>query len=123
MSDMGSAPPVPPAPSAPSPSSGDNKILVAIGYLIPIISLVLLLMEPYKDDKFARFHSVQSIGLWVVLIITQVLAVIPILGWIIALLGWLFWLVLAIMALVKALGGEYYQVPIVYGVVKNYIGQ
>jgi len=48
-------------------STSDDRLWAALGYPIPIISLVLLLMEEKKDIPFLRFHAVQSIAVNIVI--------------------------------------------------------
>ena len=44
-----------------------------------------------------------------------------IIGWIVAVVGGLAIFVVAIIAAIKAFQGEYYEVPVVYGIVKQYM--
>jgi uncharacterized membrane protein len=89
-------------------------------FLIP--SAVFLSIEPYKSNRFVRFHSLQSIGfllgglliaatLWIV---GSVLGLIPVLAllFVFMLVGlalFVIWLVLV----VKALQGEMLKLPLV----------
>lgn len=131
MSDM--APP-PAAGGEFAPASDTSKLLAWLGYLIPIVALVAILIEPYKKEKFVRLHAIQELGLavgyivaWIVLIVLQtILAVIHlgVLGLILSLLYFVLWIgyvVLAIMGIINAAGGKRWEMPIVYGFVKNYI--
>jgi uncharacterized membrane protein len=88
---------------------------------VGIVALIAILIEPYKNEKFVRHHAVQALGIWVGWILVSVVSAIPVIGWIISAIGWVALLVLTIMGAVKAFQGEYYEVPVVYGVVKNYI--
>ena len=53
--------------------SSDDKLWAALGYPIPIIPLIVLLMEDKKNIPFLRFHAIQSIAvniaLWVLIIL------------------------------------------------------
>jgi len=126
MSDEFQAtPPAPPAPPAPAPAgdapSDTGKILAGLGYLTGIVALVAILMEPYKNEKFVRLHAIQALGLYIISIVLGVLNVIPILGQIIWLVGSIAVLVFAIMGAIKAFQGQWYEMPIVYNFVKQYI--
>ena len=82
-----------------------------------------MLAEPFKRNRFVRFHSFQSIFLAAATIVAaiamrilySVLALIPALGYLLAwlasavvLMGWvILWLVLV----VKALQGETFRLP------------
>lgn len=109
----------------------DGNVAAALGYPIGIIALILIFIE--KDNKFVRFHAIQSL-LWG-LVMTIAVIVIGIVGTIIALaagaasgtLGWiigiivmllyLVWLVATlggmIYAAIKAYGNERFKLPIV----------
>lgn len=127
------APPAPPAPTAtmapgpdsgrPGPASDTSKLLAGLSYLTGITAILGLVMDPYKDEKYVRFHSVQAIALWLVLVVSQVLNVIPFLGTLIAFAVWIAWLVLAIIGTIKAFGGDYWEAPGIFGFIKGYVGE
>jgi uncharacterized membrane protein len=120
-----------PAPVAASSGSGiDPKLGGLLCYLpvgpIPLIAdIFFLVAEPYKNDKFLRFHAFQSlflgVGLFALMIGAMVLgaimaAVFPPL----ALLMLLVWplvglsaLVLCIICMIKAYGGQMWRIPII----------
>ena len=81
-----------------------------------ISGLVFLLIE--QDNKFVRFHAVQSIvtfgSITIVSIALSIMGLIPFLGvifnianWILGLLAFVFWIVL----MVKAVQGTKYRLP------------
>src|SRR5882757_8548770 len=48
------------APATSTPIS--NNIVGVLCYLLaPLSAIILLILEPYKNDRFVRFHSFQSI--------------------------------------------------------------
>jgi uncharacterized membrane protein len=98
------------------PASDASKWLAALSYVFVIVAVIALLIEPYKDEEFVRFAAIQAIALQLVI---WVVGWIPVVGWIIALVA----LVFSIIAIVKAIGNEYYEVPVVYGFVKGWIGE
>ena len=53
--------------------SNEDRIWAALGYPIPIIALILLLMEEKRANPFLKFHAVQSVALniviWVVIVL------------------------------------------------------
>ncbi|MBN2248039.1 MAG: DUF4870 domain-containing protein [Coriobacteriia bacterium] len=126
--DYQAPPPAPPAPApaAPPPAGGGapsdtGKILAGIGYLTGIVALIAILIEPYKDERFVRVHAFQALALYVVMIVASVLNVIPVLGQIVWLVASIAVFVFAIIGAVKAFQGQEYEMPIVYGFIKNYI--
>jgi uncharacterized membrane protein len=88
----------------------------------PITGVLFLVLE--KENRFVRFHAMQSvvvgiamIALSVVLsIASSVLAFIPVVGWIVALLAGLalavFSFVLWILLMVRAFQGKEWEVPL-----------
>ena len=119
-------PPYPPEAGAymrPGPASDASKVLAAIGYLVPLISLVMLFVDPYKDEKFVKFHSVQSLALVVASFILLGVLIVPILGLVVFWFANLAIFVFRIVALVKALQAEYYEVPLLYPTIKGFVGE
>jgi uncharacterized membrane protein len=95
----------------------------ALAYVLgPVTGIAFFFIE--KENQFVRFHAAQSITVSIILIaasiavsvVSAVLAVVPILGWLIALaltaaLGlasFALWLVL----MYKAYAGEEWEVPV-----------
>jgi uncharacterized membrane protein len=108
-----------------------SNVAAALSYALgPLTGVLFLVLE--KENRFVRFHAVQSIAVGVVLIAlsivlsiaTSVLAFIPILGWIIALvagLGFAFaTLVLWVMLMLRAFQGREWMVPIVGRYARQY---
>jgi uncharacterized membrane protein len=51
-----------------------SNVAAALAYLLGFITgIIFLVLEPYKSDRFVRFHAFQSIFLSAVLIILNVL--------------------------------------------------
>lgn len=82
-------------------------------YLLGFISgIIFLIIE--KENKFVRFHALQSILTFGFLFVFKIIAsFIPFIGWtlipIIGIVAFILWIIL----MVKAYGGEYFKVPIV----------
>ncbi|MBN1192668.1 MAG: DUF4870 domain-containing protein [Coriobacteriia bacterium] len=125
MSDDFQAPP--PGPAAPPPAAGgdapsDNgKIFAALGYIVGIVALIAILMEPYKNEKFVRHHAIQAIALWVGWIVASVITAIPYVGWVAGPIIYIALLVFAVMGCIKAFNNEMWEMPLVYNLVKQYI--
>jgi uncharacterized protein len=47
--------------------TSDDKLWAALGYPIPLIPIIVLLMEEKKNRPFLRFHAVQSLAFNIVL--------------------------------------------------------
>jgi len=90
----------------------DEKLTGALCYLVLwITGIVFYLLE--KDNKFVKFHAMQSILVFLPLtIIGGLFSFIWFLWW----LGWLIWLlsiILWLVLMIKAYQGEKYKLPIV----------
>ena len=85
-----------------------------IAYVTIIPAIIFLAMEPYNRSSFVRFHSWQSIFLGVAAFAVHlILAVIPIVGWLLMVPVGLGFLVLWILVIFKASKGERYKLPFI----------
>lgn len=85
-------------------------ILCYVGGIIAAI--VLLLLE--KDNKFVRFHAMQSIITTIaILVISMVIAFIPIIGLILWPIIWLLTTALFLFLAYKAYQEELFKVPVI----------
>ena len=85
-----------------------NKVMALLAYIIFLIPLLAA-----KDSKFARFHTNQSLVLFLGGIIASVVAVIPVIGWIVAPIAGLVITVLAIIGILNALNGRAKELPVI----------
>jgi uncharacterized membrane protein len=120
-------PAVPPVTVTPVsvPSQFKDNLLAASAYITFLPAVIFVLIEPFKRNRFIRFHSFQSIFLTVATIVIaialrilySILTLIPVVGYLmawlalaVAVLGWgILWLVL----LVKALQGHTLRLPLI----------
>jgi uncharacterized membrane protein len=120
-------PAVPPVTvtAASVPSQFKDNLVAALAYITFIPAVVFVLIEPFKRNRFIRFHSFQSIFLTVATmviaialrILYSILTLVPVVGYLmawlavaVAVLGWgILWLVL----LVKALQGQSFRLPVI----------
>lgn len=98
--------------------SESNKMLAFIFSYISILVLIPLLAIKVKDkDDTIRFHIKQGLVLFITEIIGMIVAGIfsflPIIGQIISNLLCLLFLIVSIVAIVKALQGEKWDIPII----------
>ncbi len=102
----------------------DGNIAALIGYPIGILALVLIFIE--KENKFVRFHALQSVlwsvGLTIAFIVLMIVG--SIIGIVVAMasstLAYLVWGIFALLylvAIVAMFGG------IIYGAIKAYGGE
>jgi uncharacterized membrane protein len=107
------------APVAPASGMADN-VAGMLAYVTFIPAIIFLVTPPYNQSRFVRFHSYQSIFLFVAVVAIQValsvLTVVPFLIFITAPLHMLVALgafILWIILLLKANQGQMFKVPVI----------
>ena len=103
----------------------DENVAGALCYVLGwVTGIIFYIME--KDNKFVRFHAMQSIivflPLFIIIGIFQwTLWFIPFVGWVISwligILGFILWLVL----MLKAYQGEKFKLPVVGDMAEKYV--
>ena len=88
-----------------------NKTYAALAYLIFFIPLLAA-----KDSAFGKFHANQGLVLLIVAIISQLLYIIPIIGWIAAPILGIAVFVFAIMGIINAINGNAKELPLIGGI-------
>ncbi|HPN15380.1 MAG TPA: DUF4870 domain-containing protein [bacterium] len=96
-------------PSFDSKDVQENKIIACLSYL-GILCLIPLLAK--KDSKFAQEHGKQGLVLLIAWIVVVVIGWIPILGWLVGFFGSIALLIVALIAFIKCLMGEFWEVPV-----------
>ena len=101
----------------------DGNVTALIGYPIGIVALILVFIE--KDNKFVRFHAIQSLLFWaafmVILIGFGILGAVMAfisgtLAGILGLISFLVWIALfglMILLAIKAYQGQMFKLPII----------
>jgi uncharacterized membrane protein len=116
-------------PDAPSgldlPGIAFNVAGLLCYILWPVAPVFFLLVGPYNRNRFVRFHAFQAAFLWLggiavaiaLQIVTSILGLIPVLGWIASGLIWIAFtitfFVLVIVMMYKAYNGEWYSLPVI----------
>lgn len=85
-----------------------NKLMAVLAYILFFIPLLAA-----KDSKFARFHTNQGLVLFLAGIISSILLVIPVIGWIIAPILSIVITVLAVIGIINSLNGKAKELPII----------
>jgi len=116
----------------------DGNIAALLGYIIWIVALILLIIE--KENRFVKFHAIQSLLLHAAAIVVFIAMVIllTILGVVLAMahlgalvgLLWLLYMVVVlgyigalIFSAVKAYGGVEFKLPIIGEMAAKWAGQ
>ncbi|MDF1497332.1 MAG: DUF4870 domain-containing protein [Patescibacteria group bacterium] len=88
----------------------DNKVIACLAYIIFFIPMLAA-----KDSKFAMEHAKQGLVLAIAALIIWIAGmVIPVIGWfLIGPIGSLLVLIVAIIAIIKTLQGEFWEIPVI----------
>ena len=97
--------------------TSDDKLWAAIGYPIPLLPILVLLMEDKKDRPFLKFHAIQSLIFNLVLyVVITVIAIVTFgIGAFCAPIVWLavFW------PAYDSYNGNYTEIPVVTNLIKG----
>lgn len=117
---------VPPAPgyqqyapppggyAAPPGAAGlSDNAAGALAYVTIIPAIVFLLLAPYNQKPFVRFHAIQELGLFVIAVCLHLVLVVPILGFLVYIVGWVCLLVVWVICIVKASQGGAFKLPLI----------
>lgn len=101
-----------PAPTGGTDDIGQHKTIAIIGYIIPLLFFIPLVTDA-KHNAFAKFHANQQLNLLLFWVAINIIAVIPVLGWIAYAVGIIFGFVLMIMGAVNAANGRQKELPLI----------
>lgn len=105
---------IPPVPQPVAQSGLSDTAAGALAYVTIIPAIVFLIVEPYNRNSYVRFHSWQCIFLCIASFVVHfAVMIIPVANLFLSPIVMLLFLVLWIVALVKALQGERYQLPVI----------
>ena len=118
--------------SSPPPPSGFDlpgiafNVAALLCYILwPVAPIFFLLVGPYNRNRFVRFHAFQGAFLWLagivvaiaLRVVTGILGLIPVLGWIAGGFVWIIFLitffVLIIRSAYNAYNGGWYTAPVI----------
>jgi uncharacterized membrane protein len=93
-----------------------------IAYVTFIPAIIFLLIAPYKAKPYVRFHSFQSIFLFVTAFVIWVaVSFVVVFGVVLGMLRagmvapiyWMAWIIIYVLCAVSALNGKYFKLPII----------
>ena len=97
-----------------NPTGLSDNAAGALAYVTIIPAIIFLVVEPFNKNSYVRFHSWQSIFLFIAACaVNIVLAVIPIIGWILIPFVSLAFLIIWVIAVLKALNGKRFKLPLI----------
>ena len=109
-------PPPPAQYPPPEQASGEglsDNTAGALAYVTIIPAIIFLVMAPYNQKPFVKFHAFQCLGLAVTGFVIGFINIIPILGQIIFLIGMLALFVLWVICILKASQGNAFKLPVI----------
>jgi len=106
-------------PVTPATTSSEDKTVAIVAYLTLIGFIIAIVLHGQKKTQLGAYHLrqmlglfVTSVGLWIALFI---IAMIPVIGWIISLCGIVVWIglfVLWLLGFIAAASGQIKPVPV-----------
>ena len=103
---------VPPSQAAVAGATTEDKTVAVLAYLTILGFIVSIIMHQNNKTQLGAFHLRQVLGLVVTGIVGGVVAVVPILGWIVWFVIAIGLFVLWLLGLISALRGDMQPVPI-----------
>ena len=89
----------------------DDKLFAFLGVFLTILGFIIALLAK-KEDKYVMYYAKQGLVLFIAWVALSIIAIVPILGWIIGVIGWIVLLVLWIIGLVYSVSGEMKPIPL-----------
>ena len=99
-----------------------DNTAAGLAYITIIPAIIFLVVAPYNQKSFIRFHAWQSIFLGIAAFVIGFINIIPLLGQLIFLVGMLVLFVAWIIALLKALKGERFKLPLIGNLAEKQAG-
>ncbi len=94
--------------NTPSSISQEDKVYAALSYVWILVFIPLFLK---RQSGFVQFHVRQGLALLIAEVILWIIGLVPILGWLIAFIGHIVVAILAVLGIVAALVGRYWEMP------------
>ena len=93
----------------------NEKLMCILAYLIFFLPLIII-----PDSEAGKFHANQGLLVLLLSVAISIIAVIPVLGWIIGLIGWILVIVLIIKGMMNANNMEMTELPVIgkYKIIK-----
>ena len=98
-------------PSQEDPVIGEGKFFAVVGYF-SVLCFVPLFLK--RDNQFAQFHGRQGLVLFILEVAASMVKAVPILGDVIFVLAWVIFGIFSLVAILKVLSNEYWEMPMVY---------
>ena len=94
----------------------EGKFFAAVGY-ISALCLVPLILK--RENKFALFHGKQALVLFILEFGAGILKIVPAVGDVVFTLAFVVCGILSLVAILKVLMNEYWEMPLVYDIAQK----
>jgi uncharacterized membrane protein len=105
-----------------TPAADNGKTVGIVSYLTLIGWIVALVMHSSNKTSFGAFHLRQGLMNMIMLMAASIVAIIPILGWIVYLAALIAWVVFIIMGAIAASNGQEKPLPLIGGLAQKWFG-
>ncbi|OGI93917.1 hypothetical protein A3A03_01955 [Candidatus Nomurabacteria bacterium RIFCSPLOWO2_01_FULL_40_18] len=102
----------------PAPSSNSNSGMAILAYLG--ILIIVPFLTDAKNDPFVKFHIKQGLVLIISWLVSFVVNVVPILGWMVGMLLFVFNVVMIIIGIMNAASGKQQELPLIGAIGRNF---
>ncbi|GJM35513.1 MAG: hypothetical protein DHS20C18_45140 [Saprospiraceae bacterium] len=92
------------------PKTNDPKIVAIITYLT-LVGLVIAFVLNNPKNSFVSFHMRQSLGIYLLFIVSSIVMIVPVFGWIAGIVGYLVGFVFWLIGLLGAIQEEEKLIP------------
>lgn len=100
----------------------DENVAGLLTYSLGVITGILFLVLE-KDSRYVRYHALQSIFLWlVIIVINMFIQIIPLIGFLFSLLFAPVAFVIWIVCMYKAYKGQWFKVPVIGKIAEQQLG-
>ena len=110
-------------PSSQGEAASSDNVMGALAYVTPIPAIIFLIIDPYKNIPFVRFHSFQSlffcvaaIAIGITMAILSIILSMVGIGFLVGLLSFVMnigFFALSIVLLIKAFQGQQFKLPVI----------
>ena len=110
-------------PSSQGEAASSDNVMGALAYVTPIPAIIFLIIDPYKNIPFVRFHSFQSlffcvaaIAIGITMAILSIILSMVGIGFLVGLLSFVMnigFFALWIVLLIKAFQGQQFKLPVI----------
>lgn len=89
-----------------------DKAIGIIAYITVIGLIIAFILNMEKKNAFGSYHIRQALGIAVSGVAISFIAIVPVIGWILAVIGSLLILVMWVIGIVNAISGNMKPVPV-----------